>query len=307
MGRLRSGPRRDDPRHRHRARHGHHAGGRFHPADHLRDALRLDPLLPPGRALGDDARAHRRCAVLRLSGLQGEMARPGRRPCQRHRRLGVLARLVPGGAAEHDPGVVLHLRSLQPEHDRGVHADRHLHRLVDPRDRGGGDPALLHTVVSGDPDRGGLRDRARPDLDDPAHLPGGGLDLHRQLRLRQRDQLRPPRREQLLQLLQRPWLDLRLPRLLVPAHLECARDGGGRLLHRRMQGPCARREDRDDAGGLLRAVHLHADPGRLRGGAGRNRALQPRPRRPEHDVRQLREHRAQHQRLEHWTGSSRSC
>ena len=80
---------------------------------------------------------------------------------------------------------------------------------------------------------------------------------------------------ELLQLLQWPWLDLRLPRLLVPAHLERARDGGGRLLHRRMQGPCARREDRDDAGGLLRALHLHADPGRLRRRAGRNSALQP--------------------------------
>ena len=45
----------------------------------------------------------------------------------------LLARLVPGRAAEHDPGVVLHRLPAEAEHDSRVHADRHADRLVDGR------------------------------------------------------------------------------------------------------------------------------------------------------------------------------
>ena len=83
------------------------------------------------RALGDDARPLRRPAVLRVPGLQGPLAAV-RRARERLHGLGVLARLVPGGAAEHDPGVVLHRRPL-PALDRRLHADPHPDRLVDAR------------------------------------------------------------------------------------------------------------------------------------------------------------------------------
>ena len=70
-----------------------------------------------------------RPSLLCVSGLQGPLAAV-RRARQRVHRLGVLAGLVPGGAAEHDPGVVLHRRPL-PSLDRRVHADPHADRLVD--------------------------------------------------------------------------------------------------------------------------------------------------------------------------------
>ena len=74
--------------------------------------------------------------ILRLSGLQGPLAEV-RQAHQRLHRLGLLARLVSGGAAQHDPRVVLSGRSLPPQHDGRIHADPYLHRLVDAdhRDR----------------------------------------------------------------------------------------------------------------------------------------------------------------------------
>ena len=70
------------------------------------------------------------------------------------------------------------------------------------------------------------------------------------------------------------WLD-DLHRLLVPPDLERDRDGGGRLLHRRVPRPGARRQDRDEPGGPVRPLHLHDDPGRVRGRAGRHQAERP--------------------------------
>ena len=49
--------------------------------------------------------------------------------------------------------------------------------------------------------------------------------------------LPPPRRDGLLQRPRRARVADRLPRLLVPLDLERDRDGGRRLLHRRVQGP----------------------------------------------------------------------
>ena len=70
---------------------------------------------------------------------------------QRHHGVGVLARLVPGRAAEHDPGVVLSRRPVPPEHDERLHADPHVHRVVDAGHLDRRDPALLHPGVPRDP------------------------------------------------------------------------------------------------------------------------------------------------------------
>ena len=124
-------------------------------------------------------------------------------------------------------------------------------------------PALLHPGLSRDPDRGALRDRARPALDDPADLPGGGLAVHRQRRLGPAVRLHSSSTAaSFFTGLRRPRLVHGLHRLRVPAHLERARHGGGGLLHRRDARARARREDRDEPGGPLRPVHLHADPDR---------------------------------------------
>ncbi len=50
-------------------------------------------------------------------------------------------------------------------------------------------------------------------------------------------------------------------RLGVHLHLVGARDGGGRLLHRRVPRSGARRQDRDDGRGPVRLLHLRLDPG----------------------------------------------
>ena len=94
-------------------------------------------------------------------------------PHQRRRPLGVLARLVPRRAAEHDPGVVLHRGSLRARHDLGLHAHRHLHRLVDRSPS----PSWASSCSSSRPTSGSGSGRASPrcsaHLDDPADLPGG--------------------------------------------------------------------------------------------------------------------------------------
>ena len=140
--RVRHRPGGDDPRNRNRAGDGDRAGRRVDPG-HLRDhGQRLAAVPVPRGAVGDDARPHRRLTVLRLPRVQGSLAAV-RRACQRLHGLGVLAGLVPGRAAEHDPGVVLHRRPLPPL-DRRLHADPHPDRLVDARDLGRRDPAAVH-------------------------------------------------------------------------------------------------------------------------------------------------------------------
>ena len=114
-------------------------------------------------------------ALLRLPGLQGPLAAL-RRARQRLHRVGVLARVVPGGAAEHDPGVVLHRRPLQPL-DRRVHADQHPDRVVDARDLGRRPAAAGDSGRDGPAVRHGVRDDARAAVDDPADVPRDLMDL----------------------------------------------------------------------------------------------------------------------------------
>ncbi len=81
--------------------------------------------------------------------------------------VGVLARLVPGGAAEHDPGVVLHHREVQPVPE-GLHPDPHADRLLDDRDLGNRHPPDLHPGVARHSPWRDVRHRARAAVDDPA-------------------------------------------------------------------------------------------------------------------------------------------
>ena len=131
VGRLRDRPRGHDPRDGDRAGHGDLPGRVRDSGDRGGHAHGL-PALPAARgALRDDARAHRRVALVRLSGVQGEVAEL-RQARQRLHGMGVLARLVPRGAAQHDPGVVLHHREVQPLAE-GLHADPHADRVLDDR------------------------------------------------------------------------------------------------------------------------------------------------------------------------------
>ena len=180
---------------------------------------------------------------------------------QRLHRVGVLARLVPGRAAEHDPGVVLPRRPLRPEHDDA--ASRRSTRSSPggrsaSRSSGSCSSSSRPTSASGFGAAFatvlGLlsmipltflaiacRSSSRPSRDW-----GQLLGLH------------AARRNGLLHRPQRPRLVHDLHRLRVPADLERDRDGGGRLLHRRVQEPGARREDRDEPRGRVRPLHLHA-------------------------------------------------
>ena len=97
---------------------------------------------------------------------------------ERPRLVDVLARLVPRGAAQHDPGVLLHRRPLRARHDVGLHADRHADRLVDADHLRRRDPAVLHPGLPRDPRRRPLRHRARRAGDDPADLPRRRLAVH---------------------------------------------------------------------------------------------------------------------------------
>ena len=165
-----------DPRHRNRADDGHLArrGG---DSDHVPGhAQRLAAVSVPGRARRDDARSLGRLAHVRLRRLQGPLA-DVRRARQRDHRLGLLARLVPGGAAEHDPGVVLHRGAVQAEHHERDQPARDEHRLVDDRDLGDRDPAPVHSLLPRSALRNVLCDRARPAVDDPADVPGDLVDL----------------------------------------------------------------------------------------------------------------------------------
>ena len=102
------------------------------PITFLATAQRLAAVPVPGGARGDDARPLGRFAHLRLRRLQGPLSEV-RRPPKRDHRVGLLARLVPGGATKHDPGVVLHREPVQPEHHERDLAARDEHRLVDDR------------------------------------------------------------------------------------------------------------------------------------------------------------------------------
>ena len=130
MGSLRHRPGRHDPGDRHRAGDGDRSRRLVNPDHRLHHPYGLAAVPVPGRAGRDDAGTHRRIAVLRLSRLQGSLAKV-RKAHQRLHRLGLLAGVVPGGAAQHDPGLVLPSRSLRHKHHRRIHADPHIHRLVD--------------------------------------------------------------------------------------------------------------------------------------------------------------------------------
>src|SRR6266516_2810261 len=202
--------------------------------------------------------------------------------------MGLLARLVPGGAAEPDPRLLLPRRPV-PSLDGQLHSDPHANRLVDARNLDLRHLAALHPRLPGDPLRDALRHGASPSLDDPDDLPRDRMDL-------------PPvdgapgsglplpsdRRLGLVQLRLRPRLVDHLHRLCLPAHLERDRDGGRRLLHRRVQGSGPRCQDRPQPRGWLRGVHLHDDPGRVRAGVGSQSLGESSPGRSEDDLRQVR-------------------
>ena len=175
VGRVRDRPGRHDPGHRDRAGHGHRAGRRVGTRHRGHHHHRLSGLPAAGRAVGDDARPLGRAALLRLSGLQGQLAAV-RRARQRVHRVGVLAGLVPGGAAEHDPGLAVHRRSVQA-HRRIAARLQHADQLLDA---GHLDRRPDHPGHPGHP-RAALRDDVRHDagdpLDDPADLPGHRVDL----------------------------------------------------------------------------------------------------------------------------------
>ena len=225
-----------DPRHRDRACDGHPARRGGHPAASSRHDHRLAALPVPGRA---SAMMPERTGGAPAYAYPAYKDRwPRRRQAhQRHHGVDVLARLVPGRAAEHDPGVVLPGRPLRPEHDVGLHADQHVHRLVDARHRGRRDPAVLHPRLPRHPVRHRLRHRAGDHLDGPADVPGGRVPLHRRRRLGPALGLPPARRHRLLHEPRRPRLVPALHGLRVPADVERDRDGGGRLLHRRDARP----------------------------------------------------------------------
>ena len=160
---------------------------------------------------------------------------------QRHHLVDVLARLVPGRAAEHDPGVVLPGRPLRAEHRR--RASRR-----STRSSPGGRSASRSSAscCSSSPptwasaSAPGFATVLGRHLDGPADVPGGRVALHRRRRLGPALGLPPARRLGLLHQPRRPRLVPALHGLRVPADLERDRDGGGRLLHRRDARPRAR-------------------------------------------------------------------
>ena len=261
MGCVRNRPRRHHPGHRYRADHGERLRGGGDPADGRDHALGL-PALPAARgAVGDDARPHRRLTHLRDGGVRGQAA-AARRAHQRRDLLGVLAGLVPRRTAEHDPGVVLPEGPVRLGRHRHVHAALHADRLDDRHHRRRRHRRHLHPGLHGHPPRRRVRDRPRPPGDDPADLPCSRLGVpRRHRRLERAEGLPAGRRLELLLGRRRPRLVCHLSGVRVPPHLERDRDGGGRLLHRRVQEPGARREDRDESLRRLRRVHLHHDPG----------------------------------------------
>src|SRR6478672_12944368 len=74
VGSIRDRPRRHDPGDGYRAGDGDHARCRIHTAHRLHHDHRLPPVPAAGRALGDDARAHGRLALLCVRRLQGQVA-----------------------------------------------------------------------------------------------------------------------------------------------------------------------------------------------------------------------------------------
>ena len=149
VGRVRDRPRRNDPRHGHRAGHGDIPRSVGDPGDRRRHDHGLPVVPAAGGAVGDDARAHRRVPLVRVSRLQGAVAQL-RKTRQRLHGLGVLARLVPGGAAQHDPRLVLHHREVQPVTE-GLHAHPHADRLLDDHHLDHRHPARVHSRLARHP------------------------------------------------------------------------------------------------------------------------------------------------------------
>jgi len=252
----------DDSGHRDRARDGDRARSRLGSRDRLHHVHRLRRVSAARRAIGDDARPLRRPAVLRLSGVQSPVAAV-RRARQRLYRVGVLAGVVPGGAAEHDPRVAVYRRPLSP-FLVGLLAAGYVDHLVDARDLDRRADRARDPRRSGPAVRDGVRDDARDPVDDPADVPGDLVGIPSVGRpFRPAVSLPAHRRHRLLLEPVRPQLADVVHRLLVPVDLERDRDGGRRLLHRRDPQPRSGREDRDEPRGPLRAVHLHDDPGRV--------------------------------------------
>ena len=178
VGRLRDRPRRHHSRHRHRAGHGHGAGGIVDPVITVSSrspgwllCLFLAELaaMMPDRTGGSPAYAY--------PAYQDRW--PRSEAHQRLHGLGLLARLVPGGAAEYDPG----FPTISPtrfglDTTSGLHADPHLHRLLDAR----ASPSSA-SCCSSSPAYLGIRFGAVPRddpgaaVDDPAHLHRRHLDL----------------------------------------------------------------------------------------------------------------------------------
>ena len=248
------------------------------------------PAVPAARrALGDDARAHRRRRRPTPIRRSGRVAAARAKHVNGHHRVGVLARLVPGRAAEHDPGVVLPRRPLRPEHDVGLHADRHV-RSPGGRSasRSSASCCFFIPAYLGIRFGAGFATVLGAAVDDPADVPGGRLDLHRRRRLGPAvaASTSSTGRGFFTGLDGHGWFTFYIA-LRVPADLERDRDGGGRLLHRRD----ARTPTRDakiamNLEGAYGLVHLHADPDRASSSCSApRRSSNPRPRRPEHDLR----------------------
>ena len=281
MGRVRHRPGRDDPRHRHRTVRGAGHGRERDLGDRRQHRIRPGAVPVPGRAGLHVAGPDRRHPQLRERQLRAACRQDGGQAHRRPVRLVVLARLVPGGADQHDPHRRLPVEPVR--HTAGRH-----HPPVRPvrradLDHGAADqlrrPACgLHPVLLRRAARRRFRHRARNLVHGPADGPGDTAAVqNRQLPLVQHRRLpHPGRRARELHVHHR---------LDVPDHLERDRDGGGRLLRRRVPQRPARRQDRADRRGRLRHAHLHPDPAGLRRRARRG-AVHLRPAHPLHRLHQ---------------------
>ena len=272
VGRVRDRPRRHDPGHRHRAGDGHALGAASMPlmSDHDH---RLPPVPAAGRAVGDDARPHRRLADLRVRRLQGR----GRGSPSTSTAFTGWAYWL-GWFPVAPLNMILASFYIVDRFDlgaeRGSRRSRRRSRTGRWSSRSSASslvfiPAFLgirlgavFATVLGLLSMIPLTFLAIA----PIFRPSVGR-LGPALRASTSSTARASSPAS------RPRLADRLPRLRVPADLERDRDGGGGLLHRRVQGPRARRQDRDEPGGPVRALHLHDDPDRVHRRARRASAL----------------------------------
>src|SRR5215471_1033135 len=147
--------------------------------------------------------------------------------------MGLLAWMVPRGAAQYDPCLVLFGGSLPPEHDRWIHADPYLHRLVDADHFGHRSAAVLHSGLSRHPLRRQFRDSAGTPVDDPADLHRHRLDFPSECgEPRRTFWISAARRFEFLLRHERFQMVAGVYRVWLLADVERNRNGGGCLLHR---------------------------------------------------------------------------